>query len=65
MLPYVPASTRQVDNVMKALVQSNIKGKSLIDLGSGDGRIVIKYSTNKSYDVHVNFKKTISGFSSW
>ncbi|XP_048509781.1 ATP synthase subunit C lysine N-methyltransferase isoform X1 [Athalia rosae] len=36
-LPYVPATTQQVDNVLQAL-----KGRSgtLVDLGSGDGRIV-------------------------
>ena len=41
-LPYVPATTTQVENVMKALVKypgSNTFGK-LVDLGSGDGRIV-------------------------
>ncbi|XP_064643673.1 ATP synthase subunit C lysine N-methyltransferase-like [Lineus longissimus] len=38
-LPYVPATTKQVENVMKML-----KGRSgtFIDLGSGDGRIVIE-----------------------
>jgi len=37
-LPYVPATTEQVTNVLRAL-----KGRSgpLVDLGSGDGRIVI------------------------
>lgn len=37
VLPYVPATTQQVSNVMKVL-----RGRSgtLIDLGSGDGRIV-------------------------
>jgi len=36
-LPYVPATHQQIINVMQAL-----KGRtgSLIDLGSGDGRIV-------------------------
>lgn len=37
-LPYVPATTQQIKNVFQAL--TNQKG-SLIDLGSGDGRIVI------------------------
>ncbi|KAE8748751.1 hypothetical protein FOCC_FOCC004554 [Frankliniella occidentalis] len=37
-LPYVPATTSQVDNVLKAL-----GGRSgrIVDLGSGDGRIVL------------------------
>ena len=38
-LPYVPATTTQVDNVMKA-VAGNGSVKNLIDIGSGDGRIV-------------------------
>lgn len=36
-LPYVPATDRQVHNVLKLL--KSRKG-SVIDLGSGDGRIV-------------------------
>ena len=39
-LPYVPATTKQVDNIIKAL-SSGGKGTLLIDLGSGDGRIVL------------------------
>lgn len=41
VLPYVPASTQQVENVMKALSKNSTGGKKLIDLGSGDGRIVL------------------------
>nr|SVE74537.1 EOG090X0HEX [Daphnia barbata] len=41
VLPYVPASTQQVENVMKALSRSSGTDKKLIDLGSGDGRIVL------------------------
>lgn len=37
-LPFVPATDRQVQNVLKLL--ENRKGR-VIDLGSGDGRIVI------------------------
>lgn len=40
VLPYVPASSSQIENVMKALLNGKSKGKKLIDLGSGDGRIV-------------------------
>lgn len=36
-LPYVPATTSQIENVFVAL--KNRQGK-LVDLGSGDGRIV-------------------------
>ena len=34
-LPYVPATTQQV-----RLVVENAKGKTLVDIGSGDGRVV-------------------------
>lgn len=37
-LPYIPATNSQIENVFKAL--NGRKGK-LVDLGSGDGRIVI------------------------
>lgn len=53
VLPYVPATTTQVENVLQALkhrrahlpIESQIKSTSVdqprvIDLGSGDGRIV-------------------------
>ena len=36
-LPYVPASTAQVQNVIAALKG---RGGSVLDIGSGDGRIV-------------------------
>ena len=49
MLPYVPASTKQVENVMKALSNNSVKGKKLIDLGSGDGRIVIAWHYHYCY----------------
>ena len=39
-LPYVPATTEQVCNVM-ALLKAGKPGR-LVDLGSGDGRIVIE-----------------------
>ena len=39
-LPYVPATTEQVQNVM-TLLKDRPSGR-LIDLGSGDGRIVIE-----------------------
>ncbi|KAK6617453.1 hypothetical protein RUM43_014462 [Polyplax serrata] len=42
-LPYVPATTQQVENILYAL-----KGRSgnVIDLGSGDGRIVLATAQN-------------------
>lgn len=38
-LPYVPATTEQVSNVLQFLPRSN--SKRLLDIGSGDGRIVL------------------------
>lgn len=53
-LPFVPATTSQVSNVMRAL-----KGRkgNLLDIGSGDGRIVIEASKNgfDSAGVELNY----------
>jgi len=40
-LPYVPASSTQVGNVLQALKGRPRAGSTLVDLGSGDGRLVI------------------------
>ena len=43
VLPYVPATSVQIENILQALKYKNNDLKSikkLIDLGSGDGRIV-------------------------
>ncbi|KAI2536970.1 ATP synthase c subunit lysine N-methyltransferase [Homo sapiens] len=37
-LPFVPATTKQIENVVKML---RCRRGSLVDIGSGDGRIVI------------------------
>ncbi|KAG8442629.1 hypothetical protein GDO86_011422 [Hymenochirus boettgeri] len=37
-LPYVPATTTQVENVLKIL---QFRSGPVVDIGSGDGRIVI------------------------
>eukprot|EP00051_Salpingoeca_urceolata_P030404 m.859 g.859 ORF g.859 m.859 type:complete len:227 (+) comp334_c0_seq1:169-849(+) len=42
-LPYVPATTAQVENVVSALRQC--RSKSMADIGSGDGRLVIAAAT--------------------
>lgn len=39
-LPYVPATTTQVDNILAALRTRTTAGR-LLDIGSGDGRIVV------------------------
>ena len=53
-LPYVPATSQQVDNVLKALSKSNKhhpNTQKLVDIGSGDGRIVIA-SAKAGYQAH-------------
>lgn len=49
-LPYIPATNQQVRNIIQAL---NGRTGSLIDLGSGDGRIVSTYNNFKNIN-HVN-----------
>ncbi|XP_030754508.1 ATP synthase subunit C lysine N-methyltransferase [Sitophilus oryzae] len=48
-LPYIPATNEQVSNIFKAL-KGFSKG-SLLDLGSGDGRIVIE-AAKKGFEAH-------------
>lgn len=54
-LPYIPATRQQIRNIFKALEDENSKGR-LLDIGSGDGRIVLKAAENgfKSYGVELN-----------
>nr|SVE94594.1 EOG090X0HEX [Simocephalus serrulatus] len=68
VLPYVPASTKQVENVMKALSASKSTGKKLIDLGSGDGRIVLAAGQKgfQSHGVELNSVLVLySKFAAW
>ncbi|XP_076677200.1 ATP synthase subunit C lysine N-methyltransferase isoform X2 [Andrena cerasifolii] len=70
-LPYVPATSQQVQNILQAL-----KGRSgsLIDLGSGDGRIVFAAAEAgfKAHGIELNpwlvwysrLKALLTGFSS-
>jgi len=54
-LPYVPATTQQVENVLRALSINSSKnsniGQKLVDIGSGDGRIVLA-SAKEGYQAH-------------
>lgn len=47
-LPYVPATDAQVENIFKVLSKSKGRQKTLVDIGSGDGRIVIE-AAKKGY----------------
>lgn len=40
-MPYVPATDSQIENVLKFLKINKAKSVKLLDIGSGDGRIVI------------------------
>ncbi|XP_072759717.1 ATP synthase subunit C lysine N-methyltransferase isoform X2 [Anoplolepis gracilipes] len=69
-LPYVPATHQQVKNIIRAL---NGRSGSLIDLGSGDGRIVLAAAKHgfKAHGIELNtwlvwyskFKALINGLS--
>lgn len=37
----MPATTTQVENILKLLSENFNQNKKLLDIGSGDGRIVI------------------------
>ncbi|CAG5128182.1 unnamed protein product [Candidula unifasciata] len=52
-LPYIPASSAQINNVMKALAG---RSGSLIDIGSGDGRITLAAAQKgfRAYGVELN-----------
>ncbi|XP_018405600.1 PREDICTED: protein FAM173B [Cyphomyrmex costatus] len=52
-LPYVPATRQQIKNVIRAL---NDRSGSLIDLGSGDGRIVLAAAKRgfKAHGIELN-----------
>lgn len=61
VLPYVPATTTQIDNVLKAIhykrpFDKNLD-KNIIDLGSGDGRIVSNIEKNIKF--HFQFQSQI------
>ena len=51
-LPYVPATTNQLENIQNALKRhGHPKGSKLVDIGSGDGRIV-HLTAEKGYRSH-------------
>ena len=57
VLPYIPATDSQVKNVLR-LVRGH-RPSSLIDLGSGDGRIVCMPSMYQSIDIHLTIIQVI------
>ncbi|XP_045604362.1 ATP synthase subunit C lysine N-methyltransferase isoform X3 [Procambarus clarkii] len=62
-LPYVPATNEQVNNVLKAL---RGRSGSLVDLGSGDGRIVVAAAREvKLKGVGVELNPWLVWYSRW
>lgn len=53
-LPFVPATSAQVENVLKVL---QARTGSLVDIGSGDGRIVSGLFNLKIFDLVALIKK--------
>lgn len=49
-LPFVPATTKQIENVVKML---HCRKGSLVDIGSGDGRIVSYAKTLEAFGLEV------------
>lgn len=41
-LPYIPATDNQLKNILKVLPRNPLKPARVLDIGSGDGRIVIE-----------------------
>lgn len=52
-LPFVPATSAQVENVLRVL---RARSGSLVDIGSGDGRIVSAMSSNTAAHNRKNTK---------
>ena len=65
-LPYVPATTTQLANVSKALRgRSTTTHPSLVDIGSGDGRIVIQAAKDGFAAHGVELNRWLVYFSRW
>ncbi|XP_001663417.2 protein FAM173B [Aedes aegypti] len=50
-LPYVPATAKQIDNVLTSVRRAGAPDK-LLDIGSGDGRIVIAAAKRLQLEAH-------------
>ncbi|KAK7873255.1 hypothetical protein R5R35_011329 [Gryllus longicercus] len=61
-LPYIPATDTQVQNILKVLSQR--KGR-LLDIGSGDGRVVIAAAKNGFIADGVELNPWLVAFSKW
>ena len=64
-LPYVPATTTQLVNVSKALRGRSTNHPTLVDIGSGDGRIVIQAAKGGFAAHGVELNRWLVYFSRW
>lgn len=48
-IPYVPASDAQIQNVLRLLKKVPLPVEPIIDLGSGDGRVVSTVYNRKKF----------------
>eukprot|EP00092_Neocalanus_flemingeri_P023475 GFUD01025455.1.p1 GENE.GFUD01025455.1~~GFUD01025455.1.p1 ORF type:complete len:242 (+),score=87.36 GFUD01025455.1:59-784(+) len=64
-LPYVPATTIQLANVSRALQGRTGSGPSLVDIGSGDGRIVIQAARSGFVAHGVELNRWLVYYSRW
>lgn len=56
-LPFIPATDSQLKNILKVLPKSPGKNDRVLDIGSGDGRIVIE-SAKRGY-VYIYIRKSM------
>ncbi|XP_070494064.1 ATP synthase subunit C lysine N-methyltransferase [Chironomus tepperi] len=56
-LPFIPATDKQLRNILSVLPKNPVKNNRLLDIGSGDGRIVIQAAKHgfKSDGVELNY----------
>lgn len=59
-LPYIPATNNQLKNILSVLPKNTAQNK-LLDIGSGDGRIVIE-AAKVSYSFNIFLKVKISNY---
>ncbi|KAF8358852.1 hypothetical protein PRIPAC_93847, partial [Pristionchus pacificus] len=67
-IPYVPATPNQLANVVRALGRTGLTTKELgplIDLGSGDGRVVMECAKQGIASSGVELNSILVAFSKW
>ena len=64
-LPYVPATTIQLANVSRAVQGRHVAHPTLVDIGSGDGRIVIQAAKSGFVAHGVELNRWLVYYSRW